>query len=333
MTGNRSATAWAPASLSNLGPGFDALGAAIDGLGDTVRAEETPGETITVSFDPEGAWVGPVDPKSNTAAVAAGHVAASLGYGGGLHLTIRKGLAAGTGLGSSAASSVAAAVATEQLLGGALSQEDMMAAVVAGEAATSGQAHADNVLPSLLGGFVLMRSIHPADHVRMEGWDDLGLIIVLPKAEVMTREARKALPDMVPLSRAVDHAARLAMLAGALQRRDVRSLGRWMMSDDLVIPARHHLWPYLDEVTDAALESGAAGCTISGSGPAIVACYDRTKAGLRESLQAALSAALRSAGLEGGVSIHRIHNHGALILDDEGVVSWRTGDPVLLPNR
>ena len=209
------ARAWAPASLSNLGPGFDALGAALSGLGDTVSVERTSRLGVTVDFDPLGVWIGPVDAPSNTAAVAARHVASVSGFDwnsdGGLHLTIRKGLAAGTGLGSSAASAVAATVATEALQGVQLSEKDMIAAVVAGESATSGQGHADNVLPALMGGFVLMRSAHPADFLRTEGWEELSILIALPDAAVLTREARKALPaTSFPSSAATMSASRAA---------------------------------------------------------------------------------------------------------------------------
>jgi homoserine kinase len=329
------ARAWAPASLSNLGPGFDALGAAITGLGDTVSVERTARPGITVDFDPLGVWMGPTDARRNTAAVAASHVATVTGFDcssdGGLHLTIRKGLAAGTGLGSSAASAVAAAVATESLLGCKLSEKDMIAAVLAGESATSGQGHADNVLPSLMGGLVLMRSAHPTDFLRVEGWEELALYIALPDAEVLTRDARKALPATVPLPRAVDHAARLALMVAALERKDVAGLGTWMMSDDIVIPARRHLWPWLDEMTSAALGSGAAGCTVSGSGPAVVACCRQSgNDGPQMSIRKALEQQMERAGLKGSVSMHHIDNHGALLLEGDQAITWRTG--IRMPN-
>jgi len=330
---NQVATAWAPASLSNLGPGFDALGAAIDGLGDQVSVERTSGRGMEVTFDTSGVWSGPTDAERNTAAVAAAHVADSLQYDGGLRITIKKGLAAGTGLGSSAASAVAGAVATEHLLGGKLSLDEMTAAVVAGESATSGHGHADNVLPSLLGGFVLMRSSHPVDHLRIEGWNDLSLMVGLPEAEVLTREARAALPGVIPLTQAVDHAARLALMMAALHTRDVNALGRWMMSDDVVIPARQHLWPYLESVVQAALEAGASGCTISGSGPAIVACFRNRGHAQQESIRSAMQARLNDAGLSALVSVHHIANHGALILDGDRAISWRSGVSVPAPTH
>jgi homoserine kinase len=325
-----SSSAWAPASLSNLGPGFDALGAALTNLGDTVTVRKVEMRGISVRFDPEGVWLGPTDPERNTAAVSALHVARLLGYDAGLEIVIKKGLPAGTGLGSSASSSVAAAVATEYALGGRLDREQMIEAVVTGESATSEQGHADNVLPSLLGGFVMMRSRSPSDYLRLEGWPDLALAVVLPEAEVLTRDARKALPASILLGDAVDHASRLALLVHALHRRDIPGLGRWMMSDDIVIPARRHLWPFLEQVVDAAIEANASGCTVSGSGPAMVACCD-VSSGLAqaENIERAMRQACKENGLTGKSSIHRVDNNGARLLTEKGAISWSTGEPVL----
>ncbi len=323
------ATAWAPASVSNLGPGFDALGAAIDGLGDqvTVRTSEQPG--LRIAYDSRSVWVGPNEPASNTAAVAAKHVARQHGYDGGLDITLLKGLPAGTGLGSSAASSVAAAVATDRLFESPIPVSGMIDAVIAGESATSGHGHADNVLPGLLGGFVLMRSREPMDHIRLEGWDDLLFIVALPDMEVMTKEARAALPTEVALQTAVDHAARLGLLVDAMHRRDVAAIGKWMMSDDIVVPARRHLWPCLEPVSRAAMEAGAEGCTVTGSGPAILACCRAT--GPVDRISAAMREASGSSSCGGKLSHHRIDNDGARLIENGSATSWRTGTQVEMP--
>lgn len=322
-------SAWAPASLSNLGPGFDAFGAALTGVGDLVTVGLADSGGIRVRFDPDGVWSGPTDPDRNTAAVAARHVARQLGYEGDLDIQIRKGLPAGTGLGSSAASSVAAAVATEHVLGGRLSHRHMIEAVVAGESATSGHGHADNVLPSLFGGLIVMRSRSPSDFLRLAGWDELALIVALPEAEVLTRDARMALPESIRLGDAVDHASRLALLVDALHRRDIHEFGRWMMSDDIVIPARLHLWPYLESIVNVAMDAGASGCTVSGSGPAVVACLDT---GSGRSDIAIVEDAMRHAcvqnRLNGATSIHRVNNHGACVLTERGFRSWSAGEAV-----
>lgn len=337
MNGGDRARAWAPASISNLGPGFDALGAALSGLGDTVEVELSDGDGVEVVWHPRSKWTGSPGAQGNTAAVAAIAVARKAGYGGGLRITIRKGLGAGTGLGSSAASSVAAAVATEQVLGLRLASPEMMDAVIAGESAASGAGHGDNVLPSLLGGFVLMRSKQPEDMVRIPSWDTLRLVILLPEMSILTRDARAVLPTEVPLSAAVDHAARLALLVDALHRQDVRALGRWMMSDTIVEPARAVFLPHLPVLREAALNAGAAGCTVSGSGPAIMAICDgqnATEADARaEAIRQAMQEASRQHGWAAEAGIHQVCNQGARVQLEGGARSWRTGEECLWPEE
>jgi len=312
------ASAWAPASISNLGPGFDAFGAALSGVGDTVTVCESDAGVDSVRFTDDSAWKGPIDPLRNTASVAARSVADRLGYDGFLDVEISKGLPAGTGMGSSAASSVAAAVATEALLGKRLPLDKMIAAVIDGEAATSGHGHADNVLPALLGGLIMMRSVSPMDHIRFEGWDGLNWIVVLPDLEVLTREARAALPEKITLAHAVDHAARLGLLLNALHSQDAVSVGKWMMSDDVVVPARKHLWPHLDGVVAAAMKMGAVGCAITGSGPAVLACCDRMDFEQQVEVADAMREACAEVGLSARASFHVIDNAGARILTPEG---------------
>lgn len=325
------ARAWAPASVSNLGPGFDALGAALSGLGDVVEVEliKTPG--VEVVWHPASRWMGAPGAEGNTAAVAAAWVAENAGYGEGLQVTIRKGLGAGTGLGSSAASSVAAAVATEHVLGVRLDSTDMLRAVIAGESAASGAGHGDNVLPSLLGGFVLMRSRSPEHLVRIPSWSTLRVVILLPDMSILTRDARSVLPASIPLSETVDHAARLALLVDALHRRDADALGFWMMSDTLIEPARAALLPHLAVLRSAALDAGASGCTVSGSGPAIMAVFDAEtpeNADARaQDICLALQRSAEAHGWKASASVHRIGNHGARILTSGGAISWRDQSP------
>ena len=319
----RKVWAWAPASVSNLGPGFDALGAALSGMGDTVGVAARTEPGITVSWHLESVWTGPDATESNTAAVAASHVARQYGYEGGLDITIRKGLMAGTGLGSSAASSVAAAVAADSVLGGQLGMNGMASAVIHGESVVSGAGHGDNVLPSLLGGFVLLRSRHPVDHIRLEAWSELGVIILMPDMSIMTKEARAVLPASVTVSETVDHAARLALLVDSLHRRDIEALGYWMMSDTLIEEAREDLLPHLAPVREAALKAGAAGCTVSGSGPAIMAIHDTRIGSGATHIAKAMEEACNAMNLTGRTTHHQISNAGACIKKGDQAIAWR----------
>ncbi|NNE68914.1 MAG: homoserine kinase, partial [Rhodothermales bacterium] len=112
----RSVRIWGPGSLSNLGPGFDTLGVALEGVGDVVEVFTTDTPGVTVHAD-GGASDTPSDPDKNTAARAAGYVLrAHPGGVVGLGVRIFKGIRPGSGLGSSAASASAAALGALMLL-------------------------------------------------------------------------------------------------------------------------------------------------------------------------------------------------------------------------
>ena len=265
-----SATAFAPGSLSNLGPGFDALGLAISGVGDRVTARRTDAPGVTVARI-DGADGLPLDAARNTAARAAAWVLRESGVGGGLSLAIEKGIPLGSGVGGSAASAVAGAVAANAALGTPFAKADLIAAALDGEGAASGAPHGDNVLPSLMGGLVL---VDPADAHRWRRIETPPLpplVVVLPDVRVLTRDARAVLPTGVSLGDASAQAAGLAFLLDALRAGDWAEAGRRLMTDRLAEPHRAPLVPVYEAVTRAALAAGAAGVCLSGSGPAIVA--------------------------------------------------------------
>lgn len=263
-------TSYAPGSLSNLGPGFDALGLAVSGVGDhvTARRTDTPGVTVERIDGADGL---PLDAARNTAARAAAWVLRASGADGGLALVIQKGIPLGSGVGGSAASAVAGAVAANATLGRPFEKTDLIAAALDGEGAASGAAHGDNVLPSLMGGLVL---VDPADATRWRRIETPPLpplAVVLPDVRVLTRDARAALPAGVSLPDASAQAAGLAFLLDALRAGDWAEAGRRLMTDRLAEPHRAGLVPDYDAVRRAALDAGAAGVCLSGSGPAMVA--------------------------------------------------------------
>jgi len=265
-----SATAYAPATVANLGPGFDILGLALAAPGDTVTVEhsETPGVTL-IDISGDGGKL-PTDPEKNTACVAAYHVLQAAAPGTGVRLWLEKGLPLGSGLGSSAASAVAAAVATNALLGEPLSRSELLPACVEAEAVVSGR-HADNVAPALLGGIVLVTGITADDVFRLPVPANLHLAVITPLVTVPTAEARAALPETVSLHTMVHQTAQVGMLVHALYRDDVILLARAVGGDRVVEPARAHLMPYLREVQTLAGDSGALTTIISGAGPTVCA--------------------------------------------------------------
>ncbi|PRQ05072.1 Homoserine kinase [Enhygromyxa salina] len=260
--------AYAPATVSNLGPGFDCLGLAVHGPGDTVRARRRtePGVVLTKVSGDGGRL--PLASDQNTACVAVAAMLERLGLGAshGVELELDKGLPLGSGLGSSGASACAAVVASAAALDLQVGNETMIEAARVAEAVACGSPHPDNVAPAILGGIVLIAAIAPLRVVSLPVPDNLWLAIYTPGCEVATADARAVLPRAVGLGDAVRQSARLGLLVHALHTGDLALLGEAIV-DDLVEPARAHLIPGFLDAKVNALEAGALACSISGAGP------------------------------------------------------------------
>lgn len=264
------AEAFAPATVANLGVGFDIMGLALDEPGDVVVAEMAEGTGITIgAIEGDGGRL-PRTPSKNTAAVAAQSVLRLAGVSHGVRLTIKKGLPSASGLGSSAASAVAAAVAVNALLGDPLTKEELLPACLDGEAVASGY-HPDNVAPSLFGGITLAYGIRAHQIVRLPIPEGLYLSMITPDVEVPTAQARAVLPSMIPLRQMVRQTAMVARLVDAIYRADIESMAAAMEGDEVIEPARAHLMPMLLEARAAAKAAGAYALIISGAGPSLCA--------------------------------------------------------------
>jgi homoserine kinase len=260
--------AFAPATVANIGVGFDVLGLALDEPGDFVTVEviDTPG-VVVEDITGDGGRL-PYDPDKNTAAIAAAEVLKIAGSSAGLRLWLDKGLPLASGMGSSAASAVAAAVATNAALGEPLHREDLLPAVLASEEAVSGR-HADNVAPALLGGIVLITGLHISEIHRLPVPKNVFFSLVTPHVEVPTAEARAVLPRTVPLAVMVHQTGAVAQIVHALHEGNVQLLAHAMKRDSVVEPARKHLIPHLGEARKVAARAGALATVISGAGPSL----------------------------------------------------------------
>jgi homoserine kinase len=277
--------AFAPATVANLGPGYDVLGLALDaalGLGDTCAVRRTDGERIVIAVDGDGGRLS-TDPAENCASVAAAAVLDRAGVRTGLEIRLHKGLPLGSGLGSSAASSAAAALATNLALGAPFTRRELVDCARAGEAVAAGTPHPDNVAPSLLGGLLLMvervtenaaasapAAMPALDIVRLPVPADLRVAVVIPDLEVRTADARAAIPPRVPVGDAVHNLGAIALFISALYDGDLLRLGQGTR-DRLHQPYRIPLMRGFDEARRAALAAGALGAGLSGSGPAMFA--------------------------------------------------------------
>lgn len=272
---------FAPASVSNLGPGFDVLGLALETPGDVVEAEigDAPGVQI-IEVTGDGGLL-TTDASANVAGVAASHVlqrARSMSQKrvaiDGVRLWLHKQMPLASGLGSSGASSVAGAVAVNELLGRPFSHRELLVSAMEGERRASGSPHADNVAPALLGGIVLVRSYQPLEVLELPVPENLWVTVVHPHCEVATGAARTLVANRsYSIAQAVSNLGNLGAFVSALYRGDLALLGR-AVHDDLVEPARAHLIPGFHDVKKRALASGALGCSIAGSGPSVFALCD-----------------------------------------------------------
>lgn len=264
------ASASAPASIGNVGVGFDILGQAFDAARDTVTAvrEDAPGVRLgTVSGLVSSL---PDSPADNTALAAAQAVLDAVGAPFGMRLSIDKGVPLAAGMGGSAASAVAGAAAANALLGQPFSVEELLPYALEGERIASDPPHWDNVMASLLGGLVLAASEHPPLVQRLSVPSGIVSVVLHPSVKVETRMARGILRKEVPMAMVVEHSRRVAAFAAGCASGDL-GLIRAGLEDVLIEPQRQHLLPVLPAVKRAALAAGALGCSFSGSGPSVFA--------------------------------------------------------------
>lgn len=308
-------TAFAPATVANVGPGYDVLGFAIHGPGDlvTARMSDTAGVTIT-SISGDGGKL-PLEASKNTAGLAVLSLLEKLGRKGtGVELSIEKKMPLGSGLGSSAASSAAAVVAINELLNRPFTTYELLPFAVEGEKAASGTPHADNVAASLLGGFVLVRNHQPPDVLSLPTPEKLFCTIIHPEIEIQTKNSRLILKKDVSLSKAVTQWANVGGLVAGLFTNDYALIGR-SMHDELIEPVRSVLIPGFDDIKQAALDTGALGCSISGSGPSMFALSTSPETG--KHIGESMGEVLKGLGLTYQIHLSKINTRGAAVLEPE----------------
>jgi homoserine kinase len=277
-----SVTAFAPASVGNVGVGFDVLGHAIDSAGDRISliATQTPGlDLVKITGVVTDL---PSDPASNTAMRALIAIARDFDLPGGAMVRLEKGIPLGSGMGGSAASAAAAVIAATELWGLEINDEQKLSYALEGESAASGDRHADNVAPSLFGGLVLCETGQSLHVTRLPVPEGVKCVLVHPHLEVHTREARGLLRDSVPLADHVRQSQALAGFVAGCFRGDLFQVGR-CLRDFVVEPQRRSLVPGFAMVQERAMAAGALGASLSGSGPSVFAwCADAEAQDVRD---------------------------------------------------
>ncbi|GAB2505555.1 homoserine kinase [Pseudoxanthomonas sangjuensis] len=308
VSGRDSATAFAPASVGNVGIGFDILGHVIEGVGDTVSVRRIDEPAVRIAAI-RGTTVDlPLDAPSNTAGAALIAMRDALRLPFGFEVEIDKGIPLGSGMGGSAASCVAALVAANELLDAPLSRQRLYPFALVGEAVASGGRHGDNLGPMLLGGLVLATADRLARIPVPAAWHS---VLVHPDAVLETRRARAALQGSYELKEFVAQSANLALVLAGCHAGDA-SLVRAGLQDVLVEPRRAPLIAGFDAAKRAALDAGAMGASISGAGPSVFGWFE-TQAEA-EAAAPKIQAAFAAAGFGSQAWVSPVDSPGARVI-------------------
>lgn len=270
MTNKHSAVrVYAPATVANVAVGYDILGFALESPGDEIIARwgKEPGLKITKIKGTDKKL--PLDPSKNTAGLGALQLLEDLGKSDlAIELEIYKKMPFGSGMGSSAASAAASVMAINELLGRPLEKRALAKYAVIGESAADGAIHGDNVIPSLLGGIILIRDNATYDFIKLPVPLGLTVFLIYPEIEILTRDARAVLSKDVSLEKLILQTGNIASFVASLYTSDL-DLMKKSLKDHVIEPQRAQLIPYFYKMQDIAMAQGAMNYTISGAGPSM----------------------------------------------------------------
>ena len=309
----KSIRASAPATVANVSCGFDIFGFAVEAPADEVivTLTEKPGVVISKITGDEGRL--PLEADKNTAGVGVREFLKHVNSPYGAEIVLHKHLPLGSGMGSSAASSVAALVAINHLHGNPLQREALLPFAMETERIACGSAHADNVAPSLLGGFVLIRGYQPLDVTSIPTPGGLYCTLVHPHIELRTEDSRRVLKPSIPMKDAITQWGNIAGLVVGLMKPDFGLISR-SLHDVVAEPIRSVLIPGFDNIKKEALATGALGCGISGSGPTIFCLSNEMTIANR--VGEVIQQQFEKYKLKSDVFVSRINNVGARVLEN-----------------
>ncbi|WP_304198525.1 homoserine kinase [Flavobacterium alvei] len=298
-----------PATIANLSCGFDVLGLCLATAGDEmiIRKSNIKGVRITKIV---GANL-PMETENNVSGVAALAMLEEVETDFGFEIEIYKNIKAGSGIGSSAASSAGAVFGINELLGRPFTRKELVKFAMQGEKLASGNAHADNVAPCLLGGFTLVRSSNPLDIIKIDSPSELYATVVHPQIELKTSDARSVLKQTVSLKSAITQWGNVGGLVAGLYTNDYELIGR-SLHDEIIEPIRSMLIPGFDLIKKTAYENGALGSGISGSGPSIFALSKGKETA--EKIAQAMSAVYDEINLPYEIHVSKVNPEGVSII-------------------
>jgi homoserine kinase len=306
-------TVLAPATVANVSCGFDVLGFALAEPGDIVKLQLRSEPGVRIAAIHGGGGRLPTDPDKNTAGVPAIRFMEKYAPHQGVDIKLYKQLPLSSGMGSSAAAAAAVLYGLNHLFDQVAPESDLLKFALEAESVACGFAHGDNVIPALLGGFILIRSYEPLDIVRLPVPENLYCALIHPQVEVRTEMARSILPKEIPLRSAVQQWGNVAGLIAGLYRSDYALISR-SLRDVIVEPYRARLIPEFKQVKQTAMDHGALGCGIAGSGPSIFAlCRGQSTA---EKVGQAMKEVYKNTNIEYDLYISGVNRQGPRILTE-----------------
>ncbi|WP_026776468.1 homoserine kinase [Polaribacter sp. Hel_I_88] len=300
---------FSPATVANVSCGFDSLGFAVEAVGDEMTFTKTAEKGVKITQITGANLTYNVDENVASAVVKKILLKANANFG--IELTIHKGFSPGSGLGSSAASAAGAAFGVNQFLKNKYSELELTKFAMFGEEVACGSQIADNVAAAIYGGFVLVRSYNPLEIVKLPVPKKLRVVAIHPQIEVKTKDARAVLPTEIPLKDAVTQWANVGGLIAGLYTENYELISNSLV-DIIVEPHRKKLIPHFDDVKNAALNAGALGAGISGSGPTIFALCKGNK--IAKKVHKAIEEAYKNTGIDFEMFTSKVNAEGMKIL-------------------
>ena len=300
---------FAPASIANLGCGFDVMGIALDEVGDILERTASEGDGISITNLTDVSL--PEDIEDNVITPVIRKFLEMTGQKARIDVKVCQKIYPGSGIGSSAASSAAAAYGMNELFDCPLSDEEMVVCAMEGENLASGGYHADNAAPALLGGIILIRGYEPLDIIQLPIPGNFYCAVVHPKIMVSTKAARSILPKAVPMHDAISQWGNVGGLVAGLYSGNIGLVGR-AMHDAVAEPYRKQFIPGFDELREKILASGSMAMNISGSGPSVFSLSDKREIAHRAG--EIMKEHFDSRGISNEVYVVKVTNKGAKLL-------------------